>query len=96
MPLTCSFFLFVLKLENRLSYELAKFYREHGQKKKKANTYFFSVGTSASPRHLPIFFLQIWILNHNSLIRELKIRVVGLVLKHLFTYFEMLIVLHML
>ena len=37
---------------------------------------------------------QIWILCQNSLIRELKIRVVGFVLKKLFTYFEMLIVPH--
>ena len=37
---------------------------------------------------------QIWILCQNSLTRELKIRVVGFVLKKLFTYFEMLIVPH--
>ena len=37
---------------------------------------------------------QIWILCQNSLTRELKIRVVGLVLKKLLTYFEMLIVPH--
>ena len=34
------------------------------------------------------------ILCQNSLTRELKIRVVGFVLKKLLTYFEMLIVLH--
>ena len=33
---------------------------------------------------------QIWILCQNSLTRELKIRVVGFVLKKLLTYFEML------
>ena len=37
---------------------------------------------------------QIWILCQNSLTRELKIRVVGIVLKKLLTYFEMFIVLH--
>ena len=37
---------------------------------------------------------QIWILCQNSLTRELKIRVVGFVLKNLLTYFEMLIVPH--
>ena len=37
---------------------------------------------------------QIWILCQNSLTRELKIRVVGLMLKKLLTYFEMLIVPH--
>ena len=37
---------------------------------------------------------QIWILCRNSLTRELKIRVVGFVLKKLLTYFEMLIVAH--
>ena len=37
---------------------------------------------------------QIWILCQNSLTRELKIRIVGFVLKKLFTYFEMLIVPH--
>ena len=37
---------------------------------------------------------QIWILCQNSLTRELKIRVVGLVLKILLTYFEMLIIPH--
>ena len=37
---------------------------------------------------------QIWILCQNSLTRELKIRVVGFVLKKLLTYFEMLIVPH--
>ena len=41
-----------------------------------------------------IFSFQIWILCQNSLTRELKIRVVGLVLKKLFTHFEMLIVSH--
>ena len=35
---------------------------------------------------------QIWVLCRNSLTRELKIRVVGFVLKTLFTHFEMLIV----
>ena len=34
---------------------------------------------------------KIWILCQNSLIRELKIRVVGFVLKKIFIYFEMLI-----
>ena len=38
--------------------------------------------------------IQIWILCQNSLIRELKIRVVGFVHKKLLTYFEMLIVPH--
>ena len=37
---------------------------------------------------------QIWILCENSLTRELKIRVIGFVLKKLVTNFEMLIVLH--
>ena len=37
---------------------------------------------------------HIWILCQNSLTRELKIRVVGLVRKKLLTYFEMLIVPH--
>ena len=37
---------------------------------------------------------QIWILCQNSLTRELKIRVVGFVLKKLLTYFEMSIVPH--
>ena len=37
---------------------------------------------------------QIWIFCLNSLTRELKIRVVGFVLKKLLTYFEMLIVPH--
>ena len=37
---------------------------------------------------------QIWILCQNSLTTELKIRVVGFVLKKLLTYFEMLIVPH--
>ena len=37
---------------------------------------------------------QIWILCQNSLTRELKIRVVGFVLKKLLTFFEMLIVPH--
>ena len=37
---------------------------------------------------------QIWILCQNSLTRELKIRVVGFVLKKLLTYFGMLIVPH--
>ena len=37
---------------------------------------------------------QIWILCENSLTSELKIKVVGLVLKKLLTYFEMLIVPH--
>ena len=40
------------------------------------------------------FSFQIWILCQNSLTRELKIRVVGFVLKKLFTHFEMLIVTH--
>ena len=43
---------------------------------------------------LQFFFLQIWILCQNSLTRELKIRVVGFVLKRLVTYFEMLIFSH--
>ena len=34
---------------------------------------------------------QIWILCQNSLTRELKIRVVGFVLKKLLTYFKMVI-----
>ena len=37
---------------------------------------------------------KIWILCQNSLTRELKIRVVGFVLKKLLTYLEMLIVPH--
>ena len=37
---------------------------------------------------------KIWILCQNSLTRELKIRVVGFVLKKLLTYFETLIVPH--
>ena len=37
---------------------------------------------------------QIWILCQNLLTRELKIRVVGFVLKKLLTYFEMLIAPH--
>ena len=39
-------------------------------------------------------FFLIWILCKNSLTRELKIRVVGFVLKKLLTHFEMLIVAH--
>ena len=42
------------------------------------------------------FFSEIWILCQNSLTRELKIRVVGFVLKKLFTHFEILIVSHVL
>ena len=38
--------------------------------------------------------LQIWFLCQNSLTREQKIRVVGFVLKKLFTHFEILIVSH--
>ena len=38
--------------------------------------------------------IQIWIPCQNSLTRELKIRVVGFVLKKLLTYFEMLVVPH--
>ena len=41
-----------------------------------------------------LFKNQIWILCQNSLTTELKIRVVGFVLKKLLTYFEMLIVPH--
>ena len=37
---------------------------------------------------------QIWIFRQNSLTTELKIRVVGFVLKNILTYFEMLIVQH--
>ena len=37
---------------------------------------------------------QIWILCQNSLTRELKIRVVGFVLKKLLTFFENLILPH--
>ena len=40
------------------------------------------------------FFFQIWIPCQNSLTRELKIRIVGILLKKLLTYFEMLIVPH--
>ena len=40
------------------------------------------------------FFFQIWILCQNSLTRELKIRVVGFVLKKLLTFFENLIQTH--
>ena len=40
------------------------------------------------------FLFQIWILCQNSLTRELKIRVVGFVLKKLLTFFENLIVPH--
>ena len=40
------------------------------------------------------FFFQIWILCQNSLTRELKIRVVGFVLKKLLTFFENLILPH--
>ena len=41
-----------------------------------------------------IFLFQIWIPCQNSLTRELKIRVVGFVLKKLLTFFENLIVPH--
>ena len=41
-----------------------------------------------------MFSFQIWVLCQNSLTRELKIRVVGFVLKKLFTHFEFLIVSH--
>ena len=44
--------------------------------------------------HPQFFSFQIWILCQNSLTWELKIRVVGFVLKKLFTRFEMLIVSH--
>ena len=58
--------------------------------------FFFLVGIPPPPpphqKKKKIFFLQIWILCQNSLTRELKIRVVGFVLKKLFTYFVMLIV----
>ena len=40
------------------------------------------------------FSFQIWILCQNSLTRELKIRVVGFVLRKLFIHFDMLIVSH--
>ena len=51
--------------------------------------------TSPTPTFKPTFFsFQIWILCQNSLTTELKIRVVGCVLKKLFTHFEMLIVSH--
>ena len=40
------------------------------------------------------FFFQIWILCQNSLTREIKIRVVGFVLKKLLTFFENLILPH--
>ena len=52
------------------------------------------------PRHHPPpppakkKLFQIWILCQNSLTRELKIRVVGFVLKKLLTFFENLIVPH--
>ena len=49
---------------------------------------------SPSPPPPPQKKKQIWILCQNSLTRELKIRVVGFVLKKLLTYFEMLIVQH--
>ena len=46
------------------------------------------------PQKKKYFFFQIWMLCQNSLTRELKIRVVGSVLKKLLTFFEMLIVPH--
>ena len=49
------------------------------------------------PPHPPLSkkkIFQIWILCQNSLTRELKIRVVGFVLKKLLTFFENLIVPH--
>ena len=49
--------------------------------------------TSNLETHI-FFSFQIWILCQNSFTRELKIRVVGFVLKKLFTHFEMLIVSH--
>ena len=54
-----------------------------------------STSASAPPPSNPhIFSFQIWILCQNSLTRELKIRVVGFILKKLFKHFEMLIVSH--
>ena len=50
--------------------------------------------TLPPPRQKKIFFFQIWMLCQNSRTRELKIRVVGFVLKKLLTFFEMLIVPH--
>ena len=46
------------------------------------------------PSNPHFFSFQIWILCQNLLARELKIRVVGFVLKKSFTHFEMLIVSH--
>ena len=46
------------------------------------------------PSNPHFFSFQIWILCQNSLTRELKIRVVGFILKKLFAHFEMLIVSH--
>ena len=61
----------------------------------------YSAGTildHTHPRPPPppgqIFFPQIWILCQNSLSRVLKIRVVGFVLKKLFSFFGILIVPH--
>ena len=39
-----------------------------------------------SPTHLPKTFSWIWILCQNILTRELKIRIIGLVLQKLFTH----------
>ena len=51
--------------------------------------------TFPTPTFKPTFFsFRIWILCQNSLTRELKIRVVGFVLKKLITHSEMLIVSH--
>ena len=58
----------------------------------------YSAGTildhTPPPPPPAIFFFQIWILCQNSLTRVLKIRVVGFVLKKLFSFFEILIVPH--
>ena len=62
-----------------------------------AYCYDFNVpSTSPTPAFKPTFFFpfQIWIFCQNSLTRKLKMRVVGFILKKLFTHFEMLIVLH--
>ena len=109
MSLSCLLLLlFVLKLVNHRNYELeilyVIIYSYIG------NTYFlpmllapFSTTPPLPPPPPPppppaqkkkYFFFQIWILCQNSLTRELKIRVVGFVLKKLLTFFENLILPH--
>ena len=103
MPRTCPFLLlFVLKLENHLSYELEIVYRAWAPKISKYILFFFRLDphtphptpkkkmTKKKKKKQQFLFFQIRILCQNSLTRKIKIRVVGFVLWELFTYFEML------